>query len=464
MIKKFGILSLLLLSLVACKDKKEEIKEEINKKPVKTIIVEELEVNKKISLASNLKAYLEVEHITKGGTIKEIHAKNGQRVEEGDLIIKLENDDVESSYLSAKANYLSAKSTYENTKKFAQLEVFNNLKQAKANYTSAKENLAKASRGGNQEERNIAQSNFEASQIAFEEAESNLKKYKELFIEGLISEDEYRRVDTAYNQSLAQFNQAKNNLELVKRGADTEDINILNANYESTAKLLEIAQKNVDEKTWEHNIQLVKSQFLSAEAQYNLAKIKYDDLEVRAKISGIVANLNNKVFDEIQEDINLFNILDDKKMEIEMGVNSQDLQYLEIGNKVLITSRDFKGKKEGVITEINPIAHAQDRTFTLKALISNENEGLKSGMYANVLIEGISQNVLLVPKESVLIRGLNKYIFTVKNDTAERITVHLGSEYDDKVEITEGNLKFGDRLVVEGQYLLENQDYIEEVK
>lgn len=465
MIRKFGILFLLLLSLLACRGKKtEEKQEEINKKAVKTIIIEESDVNKKIRLASNLRAYLEVEHSSIGGTIKEIHAKNGQRVKEGDLIIKLENDNIESAYLSAKANYLSAKSTYENVKKFAKLEVLNNLKQAKANYISSKESLAKATRGGNQEERNIAQSNFEASQIAFNEAESNLRKYRQLFIEGLISEDEYKRIDTLYNQSLAQFNQAKNNLDLVKRGADTEDINILKAQYESTAKLLEIAKKNVEEHTWEHNIQLAKSQFLNAKSHYNLAKINYEDLELRAKVSGLIANLNNKIFDEVEEDFSLFNILDNSQMEIEMGANAQDLQYIDIRNKVFISSRDFNGIKEGLITEINPMAHRQDRTFTIKALINNDKEVLKSGMYANVLIEGTSERLLLLPKESVIIRGLNKYVFILRDNIAERISVQLGSEYGDQVELIKGNINNGDRLVVEGQYLLENQDYVEEVK
>ena len=227
--------------------------------------------------------------------------------------------------------------------------------------------------------------------------------------------------------------------------------------------LSNLQRKILLKKTWEYSIQTAKSQYLSAKAQYESAKDSYDDLTIEAKISGYVANLSNKVFDKVEEDARILTVVDDSLMEFEMGVNPQELHYLEKGNIIDLYSRDFNGMTKGKLTEINPIANETDRKFMVKGIVENKDQMLKSGMYVNVVIEGESVEGIAIPKEAIVIRGLNKYIFINQNGVAERLTVTLGNEYDEKVEILNDVLKEGEKLIIEGQYLLENKDVVEEV-
>lgn len=469
MSKKLLVLLLAALSLVACGEKKEEgaatetaVVKEI-KKPVKSVEIKEEALSKKIEGAATLVGLNEVNHTSPGGEIEKIYVKNGDWVEAGELLVVIDNETVESVYKSAEASYLSAKASYEQTEKFAEIEVRNSFEQAKSGLVNARETLAKSKRGGNEEERATAESAYSAAETALVEAESTLEKYKRLYEEELVSEDQYLKVQTAYNQAVSSYSQAKNNLVLVRKGADEEDIKMLEAALESAEITFKLAEKNLAEKTWEYNIQTAKSQYLSAKAQYESAKDSYDDLTIEAKISGYVANLSSKVFDKVEEDVRVLTIVDDSVMEFEMGINPQELHYLKKGNIIDIYSRDFNGMTKGILTEINPIANETDRKFMVKGIVENTDKILKSGMYVNVVIEGESVKGIAIPKEAIVIRGLNKYIFINKNGVAERLNVTLGNEYGEKVEILNDILKEGEKLIIEGQYLLENKDVVEEV-
>jgi multidrug efflux pump subunit AcrA (membrane-fusion protein) len=72
----------------------------------------------------------------------------------------------------------------------------------------------------------------------------------------------------------------------------------------------------------------------------------------------------------------------------------------------------------------------------------------------------------VVPANTVLVQeGTNiRYVFTGKDNTAQRIEVTLGKRFDDKIEIISENLKEGDMLITEGQARLINDDKIEVIK
>ena len=69
---------------------------------------------------------------------------------------------------------------------------------------------------------------------------------------------------------------------------------------------------------------------------------------------------------------------------------------------------------------------------------------------------------LVVPSVAVLkLQGSNeRYMFTVENGTAKRITVLIGKRFDDKVEIITDELKEGDIIIVKGQAKLIDGDKV----
>lgn len=126
MIKKIFaiVLSLVLLGCGSEKNKqkpKEKIGKNIKIQDVSPELITKLNISSGITEPLN-----EVKIVTKtGGTVKQINFKNGDKVQKGQIILTLEDQEVQSAYLKAQATYLSNKADFDikrkNYEKFRQL-------------------------------------------------------------------------------------------------------------------------------------------------------------------------------------------------------------------------------------------------------------------------------------------------------------------------------------------------------
>lgn len=126
MIKKIFaiVLSLVLLGCGSEKNKqkpKEKIGKNIKIQDVSPELITKLNISSGITEPLN-----EVKVVTKtGGTVKQINFKNGDKVQKGQIILTLEDQEVQSAYLKAQATYLSNKADFDikrkNYEKFRQL-------------------------------------------------------------------------------------------------------------------------------------------------------------------------------------------------------------------------------------------------------------------------------------------------------------------------------------------------------
>jgi len=361
---------LVILSLVAC-GKKEKVaneKEVIHYKNVK-LIDANLTMIKKISVSSGtLDSINEVEEMTKNsGDVIKINYKNGDKVKKGNIVVILENQDVKSAYLNSKARVISARADY-NTQK------------------------------------------------------TTYDKYKVLYDEKLISEEEFFKI--------------KNKL------AASEGV------YESAKATFSSNEKN------------------------------YKDLTVKAKINGTIANLDLKLYQKIGKDKPLFKIVDNENLRILSGVSSEDIIGLKEGAIANIYVENSLEPVQGVLYEINPIANPSTRKFEVKIKIDNKDSKYKQGMFARVELYTGEKQGITVPKKAIVVEELYSYVFianeenieiekdgkkeTKKMLVARKIRVDLGISDGENQEIISSDLKEKNKVVVVGQYSLNDGDYIKE--
>lgn len=356
------------LSLIACGKKEEVIltKDKINYKNVKVTDANLSKINKVASSSGSLDSINEMEEVTKNRVdVVKINYKNGDKVDIGDVILVLENQDVKSAYLDSKAKLISAKADY-NTQK------------------------------------------------------TTYNKYEILYNEKLISEDEFLNV--------------KNNL------ASSE------GSYRSA-----IASLLTNEKD-------------------------YNDLTVKAKINGTVANLDLKLYQNIEKELPLFKIVDNNNLRILSGVSSRDVIGLKIGAMANIYVEGSLEPIQGLLYEINPIANPSTRKFEVKIKIDNKDSNYKQGMFARVELYTGEKEGILVPKKAIMIEELYSYIFIVNKESIEsekngikeskemlvarKIKIDLGISDGEKYEVISSDLKDSNKVVVVGQYSLNDGDYI----
>jgi RND family efflux transporter MFP subunit len=117
---------------------------------------------------------------------------------------------------------------------------------------------------------------------------------------------------------------------------------------------------------------------------------------------------------------------------------------------------------DGNISSISPNA-ASDGTYEVKVNIPNEDGSLKGGMFTEVYFtKSKSESAVVIPRDSVITKDGESYVFTVVNGTAKKNIVELGIDTGDDVEITSG-LNAGDTIVTEGQTYLTDGDEVNDV-
>jgi membrane fusion protein, multidrug efflux system len=96
-------------------------------------------------------------------------------------------------------------------------------------------------------------------------------------------------------------------------------------------------------------------------------------------------------------------------------------------------------------------------TIHLKAQFDNEDERLWPGEFVNVrVVLSVRHQVPTVPQQTILEGADGHFVYIIKpDDTVERRVVEIAAVQDGKAIITKG-LKPGERVIVEGQYRLDN--------
>lgn len=110
----------------------------------------------------------------------------------------------------------------------------------------------------------------------------------------------------------------------------------------------------------------------------------------------------------------------------------------------------------GQLLTIDNQVDAATGTIRLRAMFANENEALWPGEFVNIrLIIGVSKDAVTVPDRAVQSGPNGSYLFVVKADmTADMRIVEVG-QLDHGVAVIRKGLSVGERVVVDGQYGLE---------
>ena len=158
----------------------------------------------------------------------------------------------------------------------------------------------------------------------------------------------------------------------------------------------------------------------------------------------------------------LFTVARDlKEMQIEVSVSEADIGKIKEGQEVDYTldgypDQVFKGKVSQV--RISPTTVSNVVTYTVVVSVDNDDLILKPGMTANVsIITQKKENVLCVPSIALkyapvtkgeIKRYENQGVWVLKSRKPERVEVTIGGSDDTYTEITSGDIKEGDNVIV----------------
>ncbi len=322
------------------------------------------------------------------------------------------------------------------------------LTQAQAQVRQAQARLAELKAGARQEEIQrvkqrvkIAEADVLQAQSDLKLAETRLERNRQLQEEGAIAQD---RFDEIANNRLVK----KSNLEQAKARLQQEK-----------QQLSELQTGTRPEVIAQAEASLAQSQ-----AQVNLINARLAETDVIAPVGGRIAERNARVGDVTSafNSTKLFTIIEDNQLELQLKIPETQLNAIELGQKVKVTSSSNNINLTGIVEEINPIIDAESRQGIVKVNLP-QRDNLQIGMFLQGEIVTQTKSSLTVPMNAVLPQknGEGKVFILQPDNSVKAQTVTMGEILTgDRLEIIDG-LSPQETIVIKGLAYLKDGDRVE---
>lgn len=177
--------------------------------------------------------------------------------------------------------------------------------------------------------------------------------------------------------------------------------------------------------------------------------------EIRAPFAGYLVQLHTEVGQWMAQGGAVAEMIDLASVLVRVDVFERSIAYCHAGDSASVRidalDRTFDGTVTHVIRQGDPQAH----TFPVEIKVINESQLLAAGMFARVtLVGGPEAQAVAVPKDAVVQRRGVDYVCMIQSDEkgtkAIPLPVTLGGDIGDWVAITSGNLAPGMEIVISG--------------
>lgn len=180
-------------------------------------------------------------------------------------------------------------------------------------------------------------------------------------------------------------------------------------------------------------------------ATINLAKIISPFL-------GTVTQMDAKVGDQVNAGLTSFRVDDLSRLYIDVEIPEVDINKVQVGQRVDLTFDAVLGRNyTGKVSQVEPVGTESQGVVNFTVTIElNDGDGeVRPGMTAavNIVVSEI-KDVLIVPNRAISKRSGGYVVFILKNNQTIQVPVEIGASSDVETEITTGDLKEGDLVIV----------------
>jgi RND family efflux transporter MFP subunit len=248
-------------------------------------------------------------------------------------------------------------------------------------------------------------------------------------------------------QVLARIDTQDAQARLDEKAADLEggraQLALADKNRSNNLALLQ--QKFISQNAFDgvqSNYQVSEAKLKALEAQVALAKKALADTVITAPQAGIVSQRHAQPGEKLPVDGKILTLVDLAEMEVEAAVPAGDIPNMHVGQEVNFRVEGF-GEREfrGRIDRINPATQSGSRSILVYAVLPNQDQALKGGMFAkgSVTLARI-ESAQVLPLSAVREENGKAYVMRIADDRLESRAVKLGLRNEDEgtVQIVDG--------------------------
>ncbi|MED1791652.1 efflux RND transporter periplasmic adaptor subunit [Brevibacillus nitrificans] len=396
-INKPVILALLAISLVAgCSSPQAAETPTEKTESVTPVQVEQVTtgtVSSEAGLTAKLAPSEEVQVTPKvSGKISSLPVKLGQYVTKGQVLFKIDEQDLSNAVQQAEAAYRVAQA---------------NLRQTNS---SSDQGLVQAKNGLKQAEQALA------------DAKLNQQRMQELFTQGAISSQQLEQANTQLTNAQTSYANAQQSLQAAQQKTGTQ-----------------VSEASVNQSSV--SLQNARNQLANA--------------TVVAPINGFISSVNGAV-GQMAGQQPVVVIVNTNPLLVKANLSEADITKVKVGAAVKVNVQSTGKTIDAKVSAVSPVMDSALKAYPIEVTIPNADNSLKSDMVVNISFpnaSGEQKSSLVVSRKAVFEREGKQYVFKLEGDVAKQVEVTTGASTSDTIEIVSG-VSAGDQVVVKGQTLL----------
>lgn len=393
-------------------------------------VIDQVRFSAKVSEVHQERLFFQV-----GGRVKGVYAQRDDRVEAGQLLAELENDDLLQQLDQVKIDLATAESNLQASNDaraydIARAEIDVQIKQL-------------------QLQKMLAATNSPALEIAL----ANLEK----------ADAARAAAQAAYDRRASQPG-AEASPEALNLQRATIDYEIAQASYQQTLQSQQSSQYDIEMKRLEvklaemalERLRTTEDDKLVAAVERNRLQVErlqrqVDQTRIISPINGKVKGAGATVGSNVTAYKDIFVVADDSELEITAEPSSSDVSRLEVGMECQIVFNQYADQVfKGTITQLpNQSRNVQDADPRLHIAFEAPGLELRPDMLAGItVVLEVRPDALWLPPIAVKDASGRRYVFVPEEGRTRRLDVKVGITMDDRVEILEG-VEEGQLVVVQ---------------
>ncbi|WP_163936611.1 efflux RND transporter periplasmic adaptor subunit [Paraferrimonas sp. SM1919] len=200
-------------------------------------------------------------------------------------------------------------------------------------------------------------------------------------------------------------------------------------------------------------------------AEIESLKATIDRRQIRAPFSGLIGIREVNLGQYVNVGTNVVQLEDISTMKLRFTVPQTELSKISVGTPIMVQVEAFKNEIfSGQIAAIEPAVFAQSGLIQVQAAIPNQQQKLRSGMFAKVAIMLPKlENQIVLPQTAINFTLYGTSVFTVDSDSrVEEINVKVLEREGNHAHVT--GIDAGVTVVTSGQIRLSNGALVKEVE
>lgn len=344
-----------------------------------------------LSVTGNLEA-IQVDVSAKvTGRIVALTVREGDRVRRGQLLVRLDDDELRAEVVRLEAALGSAEAQLRDLLAGARRE---EIEEARASVARARAQLRDLLAGARPEEVEQAREALRSASATRVWTERDFRRAEDLFAKELVAAQDVDRARQSYEVAVAQERAARATLRLVEAGPRPDQIDAARAQLKAARDRLDLLLAGPRP----HQVEAARAQVRQARAALALARSRFAEATLASPVDGLVLRKNLEAGETANPGVSILTLVDPTDLWLRAYLPETDVGRITVGMPARISidayrDRTFSGRISEIASEaeftpknVQTRKERVNLVFRIKIQVDNPEGLLKPGMPADAEI------------------------------------------------------------------------------